>query len=238
MDEPVPRRHHARAQARGARRVSGGRAAPGGPADRVVRPGEDPGEHRGAVRAVSRDSRKPAAIRPSGSSSGPSIASSGTTRSPSPPCRRGRFGTRCSGWRATSSSPARRSCSVAERGDECRVQFRWLLAQETEPPVLVDVCFAWVVGIARRGTGGLVNPKRLELRASDGQPRDVRGALRLPGEVRRAARTRIVFGKADLDRPFLTHNADLVRDGRAAARGRAVAGARFEERSASRSRAS
>lgn len=44
--------------------------------------------------------------------------------------------------------------AVAERGDECRVQFRWLLAQETEPPVLVDVCFARVVDIARRGIGG------------------------------------------------------------------------------------
>src|SRR5262245_787457 len=49
---------------------------------------------------------------------------------------------------------------VAQRGDECRVRFRWLLAQETEPPLLVDLCFAWVVGIARRGSGGLINPKR------------------------------------------------------------------------------
>src|SRR6185503_4835375 len=55
---------------------------------------------------------------------------------------------------------------VAERQGECQVQFRWLLAQETEPPLLVDVCFAWVAGIARRGTAGLVRPRRIELRGA------------------------------------------------------------------------
>ncbi len=53
---------------------------------------------------------------------------------------------------------------VTERGDECRVRFRWLLAEETEPPILIDFCFAWVVAIARRGTGDRVSPRRLELR--------------------------------------------------------------------------
>jgi AraC-like DNA-binding protein len=97
---------------------------------------------------------------------------------------------------------------VAERGDECRVQFRWLLAQETEPPVLVDVCFAWVANIARRGTGGLVNPKRLELRGPARNSRMYTAHFGCPArfEVRQNV---IVFAKADLDRPFLTHNADL-----------------------------
>src|ERR1700674_4336651 len=36
---------------------------------------------------------------------------------------------------------------IAERGAECAVQFLWLLADENEPALLVDVCFAWVVGI-------------------------------------------------------------------------------------------
>jgi hypothetical protein len=59
---------------------------------------------------------------------------------------------------------------VVERGGECRVQFRWLLAEQTEPPVLVDVCFARVLEIARRGTGEQVAPKRLEVRGSTGKP--------------------------------------------------------------------
>src|SRR5499425_515966 len=36
---------------------------------------------------------------------------------------------------------------LVERGNECAVQFVWLLAHEKEPPLLVDTCFAWSVGI-------------------------------------------------------------------------------------------
>ena len=97
---------------------------------------------------------------------------------------------------------------VAERGNECRVQFRWLLAQETEPPLLVDVCFAWVVGIARRGTGALLRPRRLELRGATGNRRMYEAHFGCPVKFD-ARQNAIVFGTADLDRPFLTHNADL-----------------------------
>jgi AraC-like DNA-binding protein len=98
---------------------------------------------------------------------------------------------------------------IVERGDECRVQFRWLLAQETEPPLLVDLCFAWVVGIARRGTGGLVNPKRLELRRPPGNREVYEAHFGCRAQLG-ARQNTIVFATADLDRPFLTHNADLL----------------------------
>ena len=97
---------------------------------------------------------------------------------------------------------------VTARGNECRVQFRWLLAQETEPPVLVDLCFAWVVAIARRGTDGLVNPKRLELRGTSGNREMYEGHFGCPAKLD-ARQNTIVFARADLDRPFQTHNADL-----------------------------
>jgi AraC-like DNA-binding protein len=97
---------------------------------------------------------------------------------------------------------------VTARGNECRVQFRWLLAQETEPPVLVDLCFAWVVAIARRGTDGLVNPKRLELRGATGNREMYEGHFGCPAKLD-ARQNTIVFARADLDRPFQTHNADL-----------------------------
>ena len=97
---------------------------------------------------------------------------------------------------------------VAERGDECRVEFRYLLAQEKEPPLLVDLAFAWVVGIARRGTGALVNPKRLDLRGATRHRAMYEAHFGCPAKFD-ARQNAIVFGKADLDRPFLTHNADL-----------------------------
>jgi len=98
---------------------------------------------------------------------------------------------------------------VSERGDESRVRFRWLLAEETEPPLLVDVCFARVVSIALRGTDGLVRPKRIELVRKDGSRKMYEGHFGCSTKFASTANT-IVFARADLDRPFLTHNADLL----------------------------
>jgi AraC-like DNA-binding protein len=98
--------------------------------------------------------------------------------------------------------------SVVERGGECRVQFRWLLAEETEPPVLVDVCFACVLSIGRRGTGEEIKPLRVELRGKPGPRKAYEAHFGCP--VKFDARQNVlVFAKADVDRPFLTHNPDL-----------------------------
>ena len=98
---------------------------------------------------------------------------------------------------------------LTERGDEGRVRFKWLLAQETEPAVLIDVCFAAVVSTARRGTGDTVNPKRIELRRESLHAAMYAGHFGCP-IVFGARHNVIVFHEADLDRPFLTHNADLL----------------------------
>ena len=98
---------------------------------------------------------------------------------------------------------------LAERGDECAVQFLWLLAHEKEPTLLVDVCFAWIVGIGRRGTGRPVNPKRVELQRAEAHRKIYEAHFQCP--LRYGARQNvIVFDKADVERPFQTHNADLL----------------------------
>src|SRR5258708_12818758 len=55
---------------------------------------------------------------------------------------------------------------LVERGNECAVQFVWLLAHEQEPPLLVDVCFAWIVSIARNGPRPPSTPNRAHLHAA------------------------------------------------------------------------
>src|SRR5258707_7341873 len=49
---------------------------------------------------------------------------------------------------------------IVEHGNECAVQFVWLLADRAEPATLIDACFAWIVAIGRRGIGRRVTPKR------------------------------------------------------------------------------
>lgn len=97
---------------------------------------------------------------------------------------------------------------VTERGDECRVRFRWLLAQQTEPPLLIDVCFAAVAALARRGSAAAIKPKRLELRSSARLRQAYESHFGCPTKFG-GTQNLMVFARSDLDRPFLTHNADL-----------------------------
>jgi len=97
---------------------------------------------------------------------------------------------------------------VTERGDECRVQFRWLLAEQPEPPLLVDRCFAAVAALARRGSGAAIHPKRLELRGPARHRQMYESHFGCPARFD-GPHNLIVFAREALDRPFLTHNADL-----------------------------
>jgi len=98
---------------------------------------------------------------------------------------------------------------LVERGNECAVQFVWLLAHEKEPPLLVDVCFAWIVSIGRRGTRRPVNPKRVELSRAPAHRDIYETHFRCPVKFK-ANQNALVFSKADIELPFVTHNADLL----------------------------
>lgn len=98
---------------------------------------------------------------------------------------------------------------ITERGEECAVQFRWLLASEAEPELLVDVCFAWIVGVGRRGSGHRINPRRVELERAGGSREIYEGHFRCPVKFG-ASRNELVFDRTDLEKPFVTHNAELL----------------------------
>jgi AraC-like DNA-binding protein len=93
--------------------------------------------------------------------------------------------------------------------DEWGIQFRWLLADEAEPPVLNECCFAWVLSIARQGTGTRLSPIRVEFIASRPHLRIIERHFACP-VVCGAARNAIVFRAADAQRPFVTRNAELL----------------------------
>src|SRR5437660_5625775 len=98
---------------------------------------------------------------------------------------------------------------VVERGNESAVQFVWLLAHEKEPPLLVDVCFAWIIAMARRGSGRPLSPKRVELQRGPAHREMYERHFRCPVKFK-ADQNALVFSKADMELPFLTHNADLL----------------------------
>ena len=94
-------------------------------------------------------------------------------------------------------------------GDEWAIQFRWLLGSGAEPEVLTDLCFAWVLSIARHGTGTQLSPLRLEFVRTRSYTRELERHFGCQA-VFGAARNAIVFRAADADQVFVTRNADLL----------------------------
>src|SRR5262249_54027956 len=98
---------------------------------------------------------------------------------------------------------------VTESSGECHVQFEWLLAQEEDPALLIDVCFAWVAETAGRGTADAIRPKRIEMKRPEANRSLYEGHFRCPVKFD-APKNVLVFQQSDLARPFLTHNADVL----------------------------
>ena len=92
---------------------------------------------------------------------------------------------------------------------EWSIQFRWLHANEIEPEVLTDLCFAWLICIARHGTGTHISPLRLELIRPRSYARAIERHFGCP-IVFGAARNAIVFRTSDAELPFVTGNAELL----------------------------
>jgi AraC-like DNA-binding protein len=98
---------------------------------------------------------------------------------------------------------------VTEHEQEVHIEFEWLLADEEEPAFLMDVCFAWVVAIVARGSAKRVMPRRVEFRRPEASRAlfEAHFGCQL---VFGASQNRLVFERADLDLPFITHNADVL----------------------------
>jgi AraC-like DNA-binding protein len=98
---------------------------------------------------------------------------------------------------------------LTERSKECIVEVTWLLSREFAPPLLLDAIFSSTLELGRHGTGQPLHPLRLELKRNPTR-RDVHEAHYGCRVKFKAPRNAIVFRTADLDRPFICYNADLL----------------------------
>ncbi|HET9802207.1 MAG TPA: AraC family transcriptional regulator, partial [Candidatus Acidoferrum sp.] len=92
---------------------------------------------------------------------------------------------------------------IVEQDGECRVHFNFLLAQEEEPSLLVDVCFAWMLSVAKRGIGHPIHPRRVEFRRAAEHRELYESYFHCPVTFN-AAQNAIIFSKNDIDEPFIT----------------------------------
>ena len=99
--------------------------------------------------------------------------------------------------------------AVIESGSECTVSVEWAFATGGEPDASVDVTFAAILELGRRGTGHRIVPLRVDmLRSGPGSDCHASyfGITPRYGQSRNA----MVLDRADLQRPFATHNPELL----------------------------
>ena len=98
---------------------------------------------------------------------------------------------------------------VHRKAQETSVEFFFIEAKEAQPDIMVDLGLSWILNVGRRGTDGEITPLRLELT----RPVKHRALLERHFGCRvrfKADRNALVFRSSDLDRPFVTHNEELV----------------------------
>jgi AraC-like DNA-binding protein len=95
------------------------------------------------------------------------------------------------------------------KDEEWSIEFRWLLAEEAEPAVLTECVFAWVLSIARLGTGTRLSPLRLEFVQPRAHGKMIEHHFGCP-VVFGGRRNAVVFRASDGQRPFVTRNSELL----------------------------
>ena len=99
---------------------------------------------------------------------------------------------------------------VQQKDDlEWTIRFRWTLAVDVEPMVLVEHCFAWLLTIARRGTDTRISPLRVELVQDRTHVKLLEKHFGCP-VLCGATQNAMVFRLSDAQLPFVTHNSELL----------------------------
>lgn len=98
---------------------------------------------------------------------------------------------------------------IGEAGGACSITVDWPFATGAEPAISVDITFASLVELGRRGTGRAIVPRRVEF-ARPG-PASPAHAEYFDCPIRtEAPRNLLVLDAADLDRPFPGHNPEIL----------------------------
>jgi AraC-like DNA-binding protein len=98
---------------------------------------------------------------------------------------------------------------IHTKAQETSVEFFYVEAKEAQPNLLVDMVLSWILSIGRQGTDGQIAPLRMDLTRAARH----RAVLESHFGCRirfKANRNALVFCRSDLDRPFVTHNDELL----------------------------
>ena len=98
---------------------------------------------------------------------------------------------------------------ITEENGKTTIEFVWLLASETEPPLLLDGSFAAMVALGQRGTGRAIFPEMVEFNRAESERSMYELHFGCPAHFG-SRRNALTYSTELIDLPFITHNPDLL----------------------------
>ncbi|MFC8149188.1 AraC family transcriptional regulator ligand-binding domain-containing protein [Bacillus paralicheniformis] len=101
------------------------------------------------------------------------------------------------------------SLRITEESEHCAIELEWSDAKQPGPPLLIGITLAFLLELGRRGTGQPLTAKSVEFAhpMGDMQALEAYFGCRIRSG---AARNRLTLHRGDLDRPFVSYNAELL----------------------------
>lgn len=98
---------------------------------------------------------------------------------------------------------------ISERGGELTISKEWPYSMQPEPALSIDLSFAFVVELGRKGTGQHITPVRVDFARPRPLGRDHETFFGCPIRYN-APKNLLVMRTADLNRPFPGHNSEFL----------------------------
>ncbi len=101
------------------------------------------------------------------------------------------------------------SLRITEEGEHCAIELEWLDDKQPGPPLLIGITLAFLLELGRRGTGQPLTAKSVEFAHPMGDMQALEAYFGC--RIRSGAdRNRLTLHRGDLDRPFVSYNAELL----------------------------
>ncbi|MFT9847099.1 AraC family transcriptional regulator ligand-binding domain-containing protein [Aneurinibacillus sp. REN35] len=101
------------------------------------------------------------------------------------------------------------SLRITEEGEHCTIELDWLNTEQPGPPMLVGITLAFLLELGRRGTGQPLTAKFVEFSYPMGDVQVLEAYFGCRIQIG-ANCNRLTLHRADLDRPFVSYNAELL----------------------------
>lgn len=102
------------------------------------------------------------------------------------------------------------SLRITEEGEHCTIELKWLNTDQPGSPILVGVTLAFLLELGRRGTGQPLTAKFVEFSHSMGDVQALEAYFGCRIQIG-ADCNRLTLHRRDLDRPFVSYNAELLQ---------------------------